>query len=142
MVEYQVEGEALPKVGDRSVVVDSTGSGVAVIEVTQVRIERLADVDLAHAVDEGEGFNSVIQWRVDHQAYWESSEMRAAMGDPDFTVADESMLVLERFKVIARRPSKIAEPKTLSHRTVGTANPIAATIKFTARASTVGNKIF
>ncbi len=102
VVEYQVEGEALPKVGDRSVVVDSTGSGVAVIEVTQVRIERLADVDLAHAVDEGEGFNSVIQWRVDHQAYWESSEMRAAMGDPDFTVADESMLVLERFKVIAR----------------------------------------
>jgi uncharacterized protein YhfF len=102
LVEYEIENEKLPEVGDRSVMIDSSGKGVGVIEVTQVRIERLADVDLAHAVDEGEGFASVSEWRRDHLAYWESPEMRAAMRDPGFTVSSDSMLVLTRFELIAR----------------------------------------
>ena len=102
LIEYEVENEQLPGVGDRLVVIDSSGSGVCVIEVTEVRIKRLADVDHAHAVDEGEGFTSVSEWRQNHVAYWESPEMRTAMGDPDFTVSNDSMLVLERFELIAR----------------------------------------
>ena len=102
LIEYEIENEQLPTVGDRLLVIDSLGAGVGVIEVTEVRIERLADVDLAHAVDEGEGFASVSEWRRDHVAYWESPEMRTAMGDPDFTISSDSMLVLERFELIAR----------------------------------------
>ena len=102
LVEYGIENEKLPEVGDRSVMIDSSGKGIGVIEVTQVRIERLSDVDLAHAVDEGEGFTSVSEWRRDHVAYWESPEMRACMGDPGFTVSSDSLLVLERFKLVAR----------------------------------------
>jgi uncharacterized protein YhfF len=102
LIEYEIENEELPEVGDRSVAIDSSGKGVGVIEVTQVRIERLADVDLAHAVDEGEGFASVSEWCRDHLSFWESSEMRAAMGDPGFTVSSDSKLVLTRFELIAR----------------------------------------
>jgi ASCH domain-containing protein len=42
---------------------DSAGNRVAVIELTAVRVVRLAEVDLAHAVGEGEGYTSVAEWR-------------------------------------------------------------------------------
>lgn len=53
-LEYERE-ERLPQVGDRSVLVDSDGRPVAVLEVTSVRVAPLAEVDLSHARDEGEG---------------------------------------------------------------------------------------
>ncbi|WP_240501605.1 ASCH domain-containing protein, partial [Streptomyces neyagawaensis] len=72
VVDYEHEGEALPAVGDRSVVVNSDERPVAVIEVTGVRVIPLADVDLAHVVDEGEGHTSVAEWREDHERFWHS----------------------------------------------------------------------
>ena len=66
LAEYEFEHEDLPVAGARSLVIDSSGKGVGVIEVTEVRVERLADVDLAHAIDEGEGFRSVAEWRRGH----------------------------------------------------------------------------
>lgn len=102
LIEYEIEGEGLPYVGGRELVVDSEGEGVAVIEVTEVRTVRLADVDLQHAIDEGEGYTSVAQWRAGHEEFWHSAEMREAMGDPEFTVDDDSLLVLQRFRVVER----------------------------------------
>ena len=101
LLEYAIEQEELPLVGQREVVIDSDGKGVAVIETTEVRQARLADVDLRHVVDEGEGDTTVAQWRDGHEQFWHSDDMRAAMGDPDFTVNDDTVLVLLRFKVIA-----------------------------------------
>jgi hypothetical protein len=49
------DNEPLPKVGDISAVVDAKNRRVAAIELTDVRVVRLADVDLKHALDEGEG---------------------------------------------------------------------------------------
>jgi uncharacterized protein YhfF len=51
-LEYERDNEPLPEVGQLSAVLDSEGRRVAVIEVTEVRIVRLADVDLQHALDE------------------------------------------------------------------------------------------
>lgn len=102
LIEYQIEDEDLPYVGGRELVVDSDGKGVAVIEVTEVRTVRLADVDLQHAIDEGEGYTSVAQWRAGHEDFWHSVEMREAMDDPEFTVSDETLLVLQRFRVVER----------------------------------------
>ncbi|MHA7176782.1 ASCH domain-containing protein [Arthrobacter sp. Sr24] len=102
LVELEVEGEELPQLGQREVVIDSAGRGVAVIEITEVRTVPLNDVDLQHAIDEGEGYTSVAQWRAGHEDFWHSTEMREAMGDPHFTVDSSTLLVLQRFKVIAQ----------------------------------------
>lgn len=102
LIEFEVENEELPQPGQREVVIDSAGRGVAVIEMTEVRIVPLADVDLQHAIDEGEGYASVAQWRAGHEEFWHSAEMRQTMGDPHFTVDASTMLVLQRFKVIAQ----------------------------------------
>lgn len=100
VVDYEHEGESLPEVGSRSVVIDSDDRPVAVIEVTDVRVVPLAQVDLAHVVDEGEGDTSVAEWRAGHERFWHSEEMRAALKDPEFTVDDATLAVLERFRLI------------------------------------------
>ncbi|MBC2878207.1 MULTISPECIES: ASCH domain-containing protein [Streptomyces] len=101
VVDYEHEGESLPRVGERSVVVDSDDRPVAVIEVTDVRVVRLDEVDFAHVVDEGEGDASVAEWRANHESFWHSAEMRAALGEPDFTVDDSTLAVLQRFRLVA-----------------------------------------
>jgi uncharacterized protein YhfF len=82
-------------------VIDSAGEPVALIEVIAVRVIRLADVSLAHAIGEGEGFGSVAQWRAAHEAFWHSAEARAELGDPSFTVNDDTQVVTEEFRLVA-----------------------------------------
>jgi len=105
VANYEYEGEPLPWPGQREAVVDSAGNRVAVIEVTAVRVVRLADVDLAHALGEGEGYTSVAEWRAGHEEFFHSAEMRAALGDPDFTVDDDTLLVAEEFRLVSLLPS-------------------------------------
>ncbi|MEV7729366.1 ASCH domain-containing protein [Streptomyces sp. NPDC087917] len=100
LVGYEHEGEPLPEVGRRSVVIDSDDRPVAVIEVTGVCVVPLARVDLAHVVDEGEGDTGVAEWRAAHERFWHGEEMRAALEDPGFTVDDATPVVLERFRLI------------------------------------------
>jgi uncharacterized protein YhfF len=100
LLQYQRENEPLPAVGQRSAVLDSVGRRVAVIETTEVRIVRLADIDLQHALDEGEGYESVEQWRSGHEKFWHSNEVRAEMGDPNFKVNDDTLVVAQRLRLI------------------------------------------
>ncbi|MEU0103863.1 ASCH domain-containing protein [Streptomyces sp. NPDC006251] len=101
LVDYEHAGEPLPEVGLRSVVVDSDDRPVGVIEVTGVRVLPLAQVDLDHVLDEGEGHSGVAEWRAGHERFWHGEEMRAALGDPGFTVDDTTLVVLERFRLVA-----------------------------------------
>jgi uncharacterized protein YhfF len=73
-----------------------------VIEVTGVGVVRLADVDLQHALDEGEGDETVAQWRAGHEEFWHSAEVRAELGEPDFTVDDDTLVVAQRFRLLRR----------------------------------------
>ena len=100
IANYEYEGSPLPRPGQREAVIDSAGIRVAVIELTAVRVIRLGDVDLAHAVGEGEGYTSVAEWCAGHEEFWHSAEMRAALGDPGFTVDQDTMLVLEEFQLV------------------------------------------
>jgi uncharacterized protein YhfF len=100
--EYEVAGSPLPEPGQRSVVVDSENRLVAVIETTSVEVVRLGDVDVSHAIDEGEGYTSVAEWRAGHEGFWHSDEIRRELGDPNFSVNDCTPVVLERFRVIER----------------------------------------
>jgi uncharacterized protein YhfF len=100
LVGYERDGEPLPRPGDRWVVIDSADEPVALIEVVKVRVLRLADVDLAHAIGEGEGFGSVAEWRAGHEAFWHSAEARADLGDLAFTVNDDTQIVAEEFRLV------------------------------------------
>jgi uncharacterized protein YhfF len=100
VADYEHGGEPLPHPGLRAAVVDSAGDRVAAIETTAVRVIRLGDVDLAHALGEGEGYSSVAEWRAGHEHFWHSTEMRAALGDPDFTVNDDTLVVAETFRLL------------------------------------------
>jgi uncharacterized protein YhfF len=102
VADYEHEGEPLPRPGLREAVVDSAGDRVAMIETTAVRVIRLADVDLAHALGEGEGYSSVADWRAGHERFWHSPEMRAALDDPQFTVNDDTPVVAQTFRLLER----------------------------------------
>ena len=90
----------MPIVGNKQTVVDSSDAAVAIIQTVAVEIVRLADVGLEHAHDEGEGFVSIAAWRRGHEAFWHSTEMRAFLNSPTFTVDDDTLVVLERFQLI------------------------------------------
>lgn len=101
-LQHEREGEPLPEVGLRSLLVDSDDRGVAVLETTAVAVVPLGDVDLAHARAEGGGFETVAAWRSAHDRFFCGPEMRAVLGDPGFTTDDTTLVVLERFRVVDR----------------------------------------
>ena len=101
LLEYDLEGEPLPRAGDRSVVVDSDGHPVAVIETTEVRVVPAGDVDDDFARDEGEGFRSAADWRAAHEQFWGSGEFREAVGLP-VVVEDDTEVVAVRFRLVER----------------------------------------
>ncbi|MBT1635109.1 ASCH domain-containing protein [Clavibacter michiganensis] len=106
LIQYAVDGEELPVVGSRGTVIDSAGRPVLVIETTAVEVRRLADVPLAHAVDEGEGFATVAEWRAGHEGFWTSAEVLAEL-PAGFRLDDDAEVVMERFRVLgaADRPA-------------------------------------
>ncbi len=83
--------EPLPQAGDRCVLLDFDDQAVALVETTELRVLRAADVDLAFAIDEGEGFETVADWRRAHEAFWKEQE-----------IGDDTLIVAERFKVVER----------------------------------------
>lgn len=99
-LQYEVEDEPLPDVNERSLLVDSAERSIAVLETTGVHIVALADVDLAHVLDEGEGYETVKQWRAAHEQFFQSASMRLVLQLPHFTVDDTTLVVLERFEVV------------------------------------------
>ncbi|MBP0450435.1 ASCH domain-containing protein [Kitasatospora sp. RG8] len=101
LADYEHAGDPLPQVGAHYAVIDSDGRPVAVTETTDVRVVPLVEVGLQHALDEGEGYTTVAEWRSTHERFWRSEQMRAAVGDPDFTVNDATPVVLERFRLVA-----------------------------------------
>jgi uncharacterized protein YhfF len=100
--DYEFDDEPLPVVGDRRAVVDSDGRRVAIIETTGVAVARVADVDVQHAIDEGEDYTTVAGWRAAQIEFWESPEMREYLGEAHADVTDDTELVLERFRLVAR----------------------------------------
>jgi len=100
LADYVACGDPLPEPGERSVVIDSNGEPVALIETTAVAVVRLADVDRQHVVDEGEGDRTIAEWRAGHERFWASPEVLAELADPTFRVDDDTRVVLQRFVLV------------------------------------------
>jgi uncharacterized protein YhfF len=91
LAEYEAEGEAMPSVGERFLLLDYDDEPVAVVETTELRVLRAAEVDLAFARDEGEGFDSVEEWRAAHESFWAGTQ-----------ITDDTLVVAERFRLVER----------------------------------------
>jgi uncharacterized protein YhfF len=104
LVDYERDGEPLPVAGERCLLVDNADEAVTVLEVTDVRVLRVADCELAFAHAEGEGFESVAEWRAAHERFWRGylDEIRYYVGDPGWDVTDDTLFVAERFRVVQR----------------------------------------
>ena len=102
LVDYESEAEELPPVGEQSVLLGYEGEPVGVIETTEVRVVRAADVDEQFARDEGEGFESVADWRAAHESFFglSTETYREFTGDSNWTFNDDSPVVCERFKLV------------------------------------------
>jgi uncharacterized protein YhfF len=74
-----------------------------VLEIVESSVVRLADVDDRHAIDEGEGYRNATEFRVAHERFWNSyiEELRRTIA-PDFTIDDDTLVVLQRFRVVER----------------------------------------
>lgn len=83
--------EPLPEVGEQLLLVGWNDEALGVVETTEVRVVPAGHVDLKFARDEGEGFESVADWRAAHERFWS-----------DRAITDETLVVCERFRLIAR----------------------------------------
>jgi uncharacterized protein YhfF len=83
--------ERMPQVGERQLLVGWDDEPVGVVETTDVRVVPVGQVDLRFARAEGEGFESVADWRAAHERFWSSR-----------VITDETPVVCERFRLIAR----------------------------------------
>lgn len=97
--DYAAAGEELPQLGQRYQLAGSDSEPLAIVEVTEVRVVRLGDVDLQHALDEGEGFATVAEWRAVHEGFWNGAEYAESTGGVR-TLDDDCRVVLERFRVV------------------------------------------
>jgi uncharacterized protein YhfF len=103
LVEMELDGEAVPGPGDREIMIDSSDRPVAVVETVECPVKRLADVDDQHAIDEGEGYANAAEFRVDHERFWNGyiDDLRRRLGDPAFALSDDTLIVCQRFRIVA-----------------------------------------
>jgi uncharacterized protein YhfF len=84
------ECEPVPQPGDRYVLHDFDDVPVAVVEITDADVRPTHQIDRPLARDEGEGFQSVEDWRRAHEAFFER------------TIDDDTLIVAQRFRVVDR----------------------------------------
>ena len=78
------------RVGDRFRLEDEIGRPRAIVEVTEARVVPAGEIDVRFARDEGEGFQSVDDWREAHERFFERP------------IADETLIDAIRFRVVER----------------------------------------
>jgi uncharacterized protein YhfF len=93
--EWEAEGNPLPEVGLKTIVLGGDDLPKCIIETTEVTILPYREVDAQFAADEGEGDRSLDYWRTTHWTYF--SRTLARIGK---VPAPEMPLVCERFRVI------------------------------------------
>lgn len=92
LVDYVRENEELESPGDLLTLVDDDSRGVSTVVVTQVETVPFIEVPWSFAQAEGEGDESLEEWREGHRQFWtEAGE----------TIDDNTPVVLIWFEVTA-----------------------------------------
>lgn len=95
--DYEQEQEPLEHVGEELVVVDNDDVAVAVVVVDSVEVVPFARVSWEFADAEGEGFESIEDWRSGHLRFWRGEGM---------TISDETSIVCLRFHLVTDRKAR------------------------------------
>ena len=99
---YEAEGEAIPAVGDFSVVTEWSGVARCVIRTIAIEIMPFDEVTEEFAATEGEGDGSLEYWRRGHWAHFtREAELSGRMPTPDMPV------VCERFEAVFPVPAHL-----------------------------------
>jgi uncharacterized protein YhfF len=88
LAEYEAEGEQPEAVGGRCILLGYDNEPVATVEVTESRVVPAVEIDESFARDEGEGFESVEDWRVAHERFF------------DRPIGPDTPIVAVRFRVV------------------------------------------
>ncbi len=76
--------------GDRYFLVGFDDEPVGVVELTEVRVVPAGEIELQFAREEGEGFESVEDWRLAHERFFEQP------------IQDDTEVVAIRFRLVER----------------------------------------
>lgn len=68
---YGIENVKLPEIGDYSIILDSDGDAVCIIQTTNVYVTTFDKVNKEHAFKEGEGDRSLEYWKKVHEMFFE-----------------------------------------------------------------------
>ncbi len=93
--EYEAEGEPLPEVGLKTIVLGGTGDPLCIVETTEVEVRPYDEVDALFAYEEGEWDRSLEYWREAHWRFF-SRTLPSIGKEP----ATDMPLVCERFRMV------------------------------------------
>jgi uncharacterized protein YhfF len=93
--EYEAEGEPLPHIGLKTIVLDGNDTPLCIVETTEVEVRPYDEVDARFAYEEGEGDQSLAYWREAHWRFF-SRTLPNVGKEPTMDMP----LVCERFRVI------------------------------------------
>ena len=67
---YELKGKKLPKIGDYSVILNSSNEAVCIIKTTNVYITTFNEITQMHAYKEGEGDKSLKYYKEIHEKFF------------------------------------------------------------------------
>jgi uncharacterized protein YhfF len=124
VVDFVIEGDLIPRPGDRQLVIDSDLRPVAVVETTRCDVTTIGRVSDEFARAEGEGYADRADWWRAHERFWNGyiDDIRRDIGDPDFRLQSSTPVVCEWFRVVERLDSEplAPAPAPSGHRTTPT----------------------
>jgi uncharacterized protein YhfF len=94
---WEADGDPIPQVGDIEIIIDWVGEPLAVVEVTDVRVQRFDEVDEAFARDEGEGDRTLAWWRDAHRRFFSAECARLGI-----EFSPTLPIVCRRFRLLHR----------------------------------------
>lgn len=96
--------DAVLPLGSLAQLVSSAGTSLAVLEVVSRQRLPIAEVTWDMVASEGEGDESVEEWRDGHESFWAQfvEEICAHTGDSTWQITDSTIVVYETFRVVQR----------------------------------------
>src|SRR5699024_2073235 len=92
---YELENEALPKVDDYNIILNSADEPVAITRTVDVTITPMNEVSEDFAIAEGEGDRTYQYWWKEHERFFKEELQKIGR-----EFSEDMPLVCERFEVV------------------------------------------